>query len=127
MDACHAGGIDGMRGTRGVGGVRITGGPGAEPPIAQDTATAAPSTTLVIAATGPNELSTEDSGLGHGVFTRVLLNGLAGEADEDKDGRVTGEELGRYLVREVPGVARGFGGNQTPVVTGGGPAILLTR
>jgi hypothetical protein len=81
----------------------------------------------VIAATGANELSTEDPTLGQGVFTRVLLNGLSGEADENKDGRVTGEELGRYLVREVPGVARTFGGNQTPVVSTTGPAILLTR
>ncbi len=120
MDACHAGGIDGMRGTRGIGGVRI----------GDETAPGAtPSATLVIAATGPNELSTEDTNLGHGVFTRVLLNGLAGEADENKDGHITGDELGKYLVREVPGVARGFGGNQTPTITqpSGGPVILLTR
>jgi hypothetical protein len=118
MDACHAGGIEGSRGTRGVGGVKIG-----------DEATPGAATSLVIAATGPNELSTEDTSLGHGVFTRVLLNGLAGEADEDKDGHVTGDELGRYLVREVPSIARGFGGNQTPVITqkAGGTAILLTR
>ncbi len=122
MDACHCGGIDNMRGTRGVSGVKIgeastEGGP------------TPASTTLVIAATGPNELSTEDANLGHGVFTNALLNGLGGEADDNKDGRVTGEELGKYLVREVPGIARGYGGNQTPVVTqtSGGPAILLTR
>jgi hypothetical protein len=124
MDACHSGGIENMRGTRGVSGVKITGGPGAEPPNA-----ATPATTLVIAATGPNELSTEDPNLGHGVFTRVLLNGLAGEADENKDGHVSADELARYLQSEVPNVARGFGGNQTPVVnqTSGGPTIFLTR
>jgi hypothetical protein len=122
MDACHAGGIEGTRGTRGVGGVKV----GDESTSAQGTAA---TTTLVIAATGPNELSTEDTNLGHGVFTRVLLNGLSGEADDDKDGHVTGDELGSYLVREVPGVARSFGGNQTPVVTrnGGAPSIVLTR
>ncbi len=123
MDACHAGGIENMRGTRGVSGVKI----GDE---AHEGTPTSPSTTLVIAATGVNELSSEDPDLGQGVFTRVLLNGLAGEADENKDGHVTGEELGKYLVREVPAVARRFGGSQTPVVTQtstGGPAILMTR
>ncbi len=123
LDACHSGGFENMRGTRGVGGIRI----GDETPSEGGT----PATpTVVIAATGPNELSTEDPNIGQGVFTRVLVNGLSGEADADNDGRVTAEELGRYLVREVPGVARGFGGNQTPVVrsTGSsGPAIVLTR
>ncbi len=110
-----------MRGTRGVSGVKI-GDDSAQP--------AAATTTLVIAATGPNELSTEDPDLGQGVFTRALLNGLNGDADENKDGRISGDELGRYLVREVPGIARSFGGNQTPVITQsskGGPAIVLTR
>lgn len=34
---------------------------------------------------------------GHGVFTRTLLNGLAGHADENGDGLITAAELGAWM------------------------------
>lgn len=39
---------------------------------------------------------------GHGVFTYVLLNGLAGKADSDGDGFVTLSELSSYVENQVP-------------------------
>jgi hypothetical protein len=114
-DACHSGGLEGLRG---IGGVALA--PESGPSRASS---------LTIAATGANELSTEDERLGHGVFTLALLRGLRGEADTDKDGRVSGDELGEFLRREVPAVAARANGNQTPVVRSsrGDLPIWLTR
>lgn len=39
---------------------------------------------------------------GHGVFTYVLLDGLAGKADSDGDGFVTLTELSSYVENQVP-------------------------
>lgn len=39
---------------------------------------------------------------GHGVFTYVLLDGLAGKADSDGDGFVTLTELSNYVENQVP-------------------------
>lgn len=39
---------------------------------------------------------------GHGVFTYVLLDGLAGKADSDSDGFVTLTELSSYVENQVP-------------------------
>jgi uncharacterized caspase-like protein len=38
---------------------------------------------------------------GHGIFTKLLLEGLEGKADLDKDGYITGSELGTFLRPEV--------------------------
>jgi uncharacterized caspase-like protein len=83
----------------------------------------------VIAAAGPNEVSAEDEMLGQGVFTQVLLNGLRGNADADRSGRVTLAELKRFLEEAVPSRAREIDGNQTPVVEiqGAGTNVALTR
>ncbi|MCI0490074.1 MAG: caspase family protein [Blastocatellia bacterium] len=62
----------------------------------------------VITASDVNESSFEDRrwGGGHGVFTFVLLEGLSGKADADRDGLVKAGELFAYVrerVREETG------------------------
>lgn len=47
-------------------------------------------------------MSTEKDELEHGVFTYFLLEGLRGEADMDRDGIITVDEVYRYVSREVP-------------------------
>ena len=49
--------------------------------------------------------------LGHGAFTYFVMQGLAGEADLDKDGTVTALELGNYISEKV--IAE-TGGEQEP-------------
>ncbi|HEY6327931.1 MAG TPA: tetratricopeptide repeat protein [Blastocatellia bacterium] len=54
-------------------------------------------------ASGPNEFSRE----GHrwkdmGVFTRLIVDGLAGRADRNKDGVITDEELFEWLSERIP-------------------------
>jgi hypothetical protein len=119
-DACHSGGLGGIRG---VGGVTLA------PSAAAAAADPSAAQTLTIAATGPNEVSSEDARLGEGVFTIALLTGLRGAADQDKDGRVSADELARYLRREVPALAARAAGKQTPAIDAspGAGAMPLTR
>jgi hypothetical protein len=114
-DACHSGGLEGLRGVAGVAYEKASG----EPEKSR--------ATVSFFASGANELSAEDKNMGGGVFTAALLSGLRGEADEDGDGRVTAGELSRYLVRQVPKLAAEAGGKQTPVVQGVDTGFFLTR
>jgi hypothetical protein len=54
---------------------------------------------------------------GHGVFTEVLLHGLAGEADSqgagNHDGKVSIYELGEYTKSQVPTLAAKVGGGHS--------------
>ena len=68
---------------------------------------------IILAASGPNEVSQEDSKLGHGVFTYYLLEGLRGKADSNQDGFVSCGEVYQYLTQEVPKATRN---NQHPVL-----------
>jgi hypothetical protein len=70
---------------------------------------------VILSACSANEVSKEDDGLGHGLFSYYLLEGLKGEADQDADGIVTVSELFGYLSRKVPEAS---GQDQHPVRKG---------
>jgi len=72
----------------------------------------------VVAAAKPNQVALELASMGHGLFTKFILDGLNGVADVNGDGQVTLLELYPYLSREVPKVARQEGGIQEPVLRG---------
>jgi hypothetical protein len=57
---------------------------------------------FVMAASQPDEPSFEDIQVRHGVFTYYLLQGLRGEADQDRNGEIHLTELYNYLERVVP-------------------------
>lgn len=103
-DACHSGGIEGLRGPGGI--ARRALAVQVQPSFAS----------VVIAATGANELSMEDKASKHGVFTLSLLSGLRGSADQDRDGNISLGELTSYLMTQVPLEARKAGGTQTPTI-----------
>jgi hypothetical protein len=71
--------------------------------------------TLIITASGANEVSAEDEKLQHGVFTFYLLEGLRGAADADKDGLISVDEIYQYVSVQVP---RATGQEQHPVKKG---------
>lgn len=58
--------------------------------------------TFWITASGSTQFATEIEALGHGIFTYALLEGLAGKADGNKDGKLTVRELSVYIEDEVP-------------------------
>src|SRR5438552_1647349 len=72
----------------------------------------------IITASRPSEVSLELAELGHGIVTYYLTRGLAGDADLNRDGIVSLQELYEYVAREVTRKSRAVGGNQHPVMKG---------
>jgi len=73
---------------------------------------------VVITACDVNELSLETPGMGHGLFTYYLIEGLKGKADMDKDGLVTIHELYEFLTENVKRHALELGGSMHPIIKG---------
>ncbi|MBI4243063.1 MAG: caspase family protein [Planctomycetes bacterium] len=58
-------------------------------------------------ASDANEYSQETEDLGHGVFTHFFVKGLKGEADENKDGFVSLQEIEEYTYLKVKEKTKG--------------------
>jgi len=71
--------------------------------------------TVILTASGANEVSVEKDDLRHGVFTYFLLDGLEGKADIDRDGLITVDEAYDYVSKNVP---KATGQEQHPVKKG---------
>ncbi|MFH1530239.1 MAG: caspase family protein [Pseudomonadota bacterium] len=69
--------------------------------------------TFTVCASRSGQRAIEDGE--HGVFTRCLLEGLAGAADANQDGVVDAGELWAYLRDAVPRQSRALGRVQDPV------------
>jgi len=113
-DACHSGGVGqgfdiARRASRGIEINPISSGLQNLSKIGDGVA--------VISASDEKQFSQESQswGGGHGVFTYFLLKGLNGEADYNKDGRVTLGELIPYLSEQVRRETRNA---QSPTVAG---------
>lgn len=79
----------------------------------------------LFAAAGERQLSNWDAEAGHGIFTRWVLAGLSGEADEDKNREVTAKELHEYVSRQVRRSARRtHGREQDPFFKGNAGFVL---
>ena len=66
---------------------------------------------------------------GHGIFTYYVLRGLDGEADYDKNGVISGTELGQYSRKWVSHTAKQCNRTQTPQfgkVDGEGEVVFLS-
>ena len=72
----------------------------------------------VLAAASPGEPAIASDYIKHGLLTSHLLRGLAGAADEDHDGRVTEDEIARYVRDRVAYEAARSGQGQTAVGQG---------
>lgn len=74
---------------------------------------------LVLSSCAPGQISYEDSAVKHGVFMHHILRGLAGEADGNKDDRVTLFELYDFTSRATKlYVAKTHNGIQVPTLKG---------
>jgi Caspase domain/WD domain, G-beta repeat len=83
----------------------------------------------ILAATRKDQLAAELPSLGHGAFTYILLEGLAGKADLDPpDGRITAAKLLGWSSRALPSFTqRSFNYLQVPVAYARGADFLLRR
>lgn len=81
----------------------------------------------MISAADDKQLSQESRkwGGGHGVFIYFLLKGLKGEADYNKDGKITLGELIPFISEQVRRATRNY---QSPTVAGKfDPALSLGK
>ncbi len=84
-----------------------------------------PTTALLMASSGSSEVSSWYPEKRHALFTYFFLKGLQGEADTNKDGKITAGEMKTYLNEQVPYMARRLTGNeQTPQITGADSEVL---
>jgi uncharacterized caspase-like protein len=60
------------------------------------------SNVTVLTSSTSHETSGEDEKWNHGAFTKVLLDALGKDADEDHDGLISMSELTHYLATHVP-------------------------
>ena len=70
----------------------------------------------VLAASNYAQSALELPGIGHGLFTYALLEGLSGKADENRDNTVIVSELGRYTFTTVKTMSEKIGREQFPTV-----------
>ena len=98
-DTCHSGNITGSRfKTRGASDMTE----------ALKELVASDSGVVVITAATGRESSIESLDWGHGAFTLALLDGLAGEADYDKNGMVEIKEIDLYITHRVKELTEGI-------------------
>lgn len=70
---------------------------------------------LLLSSCAPGEKSYEEPDFAHGVFMHFVLQGLAGNADNDDDGRVSFQELADFVGRSTRTyVADRFNASQRP-------------
>lgn len=80
--------------------------------------------TVVLAASGGDQISNSFEEKGHGLLTYYFLKGLHGDADANKDGGIEMSELFDYVKPNVQRVARKqYNNEQTPQLLGS-PAAL---
>lgn len=111
-DACHSGGMgvsEGLRGGEDEQAYQVN--------KLLSAITVANKGTALLTASSASETSREASkwGGGHGVFTYFLVQGLQGEADQNKDGIINIRELYEYTYRNTTSETSG---NQHPELKG---------
>ncbi len=74
--------------------------------------------TVVFSASANNEISSGYSQKLHGLFTYFVLKGFNGDADGNKDEKITVEELQNYLSENVSTQAKKMGREQNPQLLG---------
>ena len=83
---------------------------------------------VVLTSSSGNQISSWYREKGHGLFTYFFLKGIRGEADGDRDGTVTSEEVFGYIMENVPYLARRlFNREQTPQLMGGALDQILVE
>jgi hypothetical protein len=86
-----------------------------------------PTNFTVISASSPEQISWSSDELKHGIFSFYLMKGMEGDADENKDGKITAGEMQSYLADMVTKQAMTMNRKQEPQLTGDPNRVLVTR
>ena len=84
-----------------------------------------PANFTVISASAPDQISSSSPDLKHGIFSYYLMKGMEGDADINKDGKITVAEMQEYLTEMVGMQAMGMNRKQQPQLFGDGNRVLL--
>ena len=84
-----------------------------------------PDNFAIFSASGLNEISSGLKEAKHGMFSYYLMKGLEGNADSNRDRKITNGEMLSYLQSNVSKQALSLGRNQNPSLAGNESNILL--
>jgi hypothetical protein len=86
-----------------------------------------PETFTVITASKHDQISSSSPDLRHGIFSYYLMRGMEGEADSNRDGKITLGEMQSYLVDNVVRQAASMSRKQEPQLNGDTNLVLVGR
>jgi hypothetical protein len=100
---------------------------GARPILIQPKASTFPSNFTVLSASAPEQIASSSPDLKHGIFSYFLMKGMEGEADQNKDGAITVQEMQAYLLDSVGRKAMSINRTQQPQLVGDQSRVLMQR
>ena len=86
-----------------------------------------PSNFVVMSASAPDQISSSSPDLKHGIFSFYLMKGMEGEADINRDGKISVSEMNEYLMDMVGRQAMSMNRRQQPQLIGDPDKILISR
>jgi hypothetical protein len=86
-----------------------------------------PDSFTVFSASQNDQISSSSPDLKHGIFSYYLMRGMEGEADSNRDGKITLGEIQIYLVENVGRQAAMMSRKQEPQVIGDVNRVLVGR
>jgi hypothetical protein len=117
LDACYSG--------QSRGGETLLAS--ARPIAIQPKASTFPSNFTVLSASAPEQIASSSPDLKHGIFSYFLMKGMEGEADQNKDGAITVQEMQAYLSESVGRKAMSINRTQQPQLAGDQNRTLLIK
>lgn len=81
----------------------------------------------VITASQADQISSSSPDLKHGIFSYYLMRGMEGEADANRDGKITAGEMHGYLAEQVARQAGMMNRRQEPQLVGDANRILVGK
>jgi len=108
MDACYSGQIR-------TGDTLLA---SARPIAIKSNATSFPTEFTVFTASAPDQIASSSPELKHGIFSYYVMKGMEGDADENKDGKITAGEMQSYIAEMVRRQAMTLNRKQNPQFVG---------
>ena len=100
---------------------------GAKPVTLKNSDIDYPAEFTVMTASSPDQISSSSNDLQHGIFSFYLMKGMEGDADFDKDKKITVGEIQKFLLDNVQRQAISLNRKQIPQVVGDTNRVLINR
>ncbi len=117
IDSCYSG-------LSKTGGILLA---GARPVTLKTSDIEYPAEFTVMTASSADQISSSSTELQHGIFSFYLMKGMEGNADFDRDGKITIGEMQKFLLDNVQRQAMSLNRKQIPQVVGDTNRVLVSR